>query len=170
MKEPTQGQIKKFLEWCLDTRVEKRAGFWDECGHFTEMQGNPYSPHSHPKSGGEKVLCYLVEDRELTEAEKTEYIKDYKSGSAGFIPKRGQWWEAIPDLDLNNLFKYAVPKLERQKFRMMITYNNIKRPNKEYMYRVSFCKFKTKSWGKAYSKDPALALFWAIYQVMEGDK
>jgi len=75
-----------------------------------------------------------------------------------------------PTIDLNNLFEWAVPKLEQQKFRMMITYNNIRRPNREYMYRVSFCKFKTNSWGKAYDEDPALALFWAIWKVIKGQK
>jgi len=79
--------------------------------------------------------------------------------------REGKLVYVYPPIDLNNLFKYAVPKLEAQKFRMMITYNNIKRPNKEYMYRVSFCKFKTNSWGKAYDKDPALALFWALKEI-----
>ncbi len=107
MAEPTQEQIKEFWGFYLSTRVEQREGFWDDGGSFIEMENNPYSPHHKTKS-----LCYLNEDRELNEDEKATYEKDFKEGKlkVRFIPQRAQFWEEVPPVDLNNLFKCAVPK------------------------------------------------------------
>ena len=54
-------------------------------------------------------------------------------------------------IDLNNLFEYAVPKLS----------------SKMAKYKVMYL---LKDWVEAitiFDKDPALALFWAIWEVME---
>ena len=76
-------------------------------------------------------------------------------------------YKAFPGLlvDLNNLFKYAVPK---------VTYCElikVGRPD----YHGCWCGYvsirPSYELGKALfveDEDPALALFWAIYKVMEG--
>ncbi len=62
-----------------------------------------------------------------------------------------------PKLDLNNLFKYAMPKLHSIK----LEYDYFGQPQ---------CKVvvagKEKKYGSGY--DPALALFWAIWGVIHG--
>ena len=107
MDKPTEAPIKEFWEFYLSKKVELREGFWDECGDFIEMQGNPYSPPHKTKA-----LCYLDEDRELNENERKEYEKDFNEGKlkVEFIPQRAQVWEELPPIDLNNLFQWAVPK------------------------------------------------------------
>lgn len=105
-KEPTQEQIKELWERCLNARVELREGFYGECGEFIEMQNNPYGPPHRAKA-----LCYLEEDRELSERERAEYEKDLSAGKfkVRFIPQRAQLWEEVPPIDLDNLFELAVP-------------------------------------------------------------
>ena len=55
-------------------------------------------------------------------------------------------------MDLNNLFKYAVPKAHNQL-------------GDEGFYELM------KGWTRAiiFGREPALALFWAIYSIIEGD-
>lgn len=87
--------------------------------------------------------------------------------------KRGIW--NYPDgmtgdveLDLNNLFKYAVPKLaEGGRFLAMI----MATPNKKLVYRyiVNMVNDDMDIGIEKQSEDPALALFWAIWEVM-GEK
>jgi len=68
-----------------------------------------------------------------------------------------------PALDLNNLFKYAVPKLgdslEIELFK----------PNVNW-----FCQIRSRTTiiatSKGYHKDPALALFWAIWEVIHNGR
>ncbi len=61
-------------------------------------------------------------------------------------------WE-LPPLDLNSLFKYAVPKLtDAQKARL---------PG-------HFSKQGSVFTMLAFEEDPALALFWAIYKILGG--
>ena len=75
------------------------------------------------------------------------------------------WWVndevAIPkhlfNVDLNNLFKYAVPKFEQCCIESM--------GGGHYGARVSL----GDTLGQGEGKDPALALFWAIYEVMKDD-
>jgi len=84
----------------------------------------------------------------------------------GFNYERGRysgWWRLdnetfaeLPPIDLNNLFKWAVPKLGLPSY---IKFTNL-----------------GNSWGASivnklspdiYDQDPAHALFWAIYKVLE---
>jgi len=67
-----------------------------------------------------------------------------------------------PPIDLNNLFKYAVPKLSNE-----ATFDRVE---------ISLPTGKMEFWVKLVArhqsvvekdKDPALALFWAIYKVIE---
>ena len=59
-----------------------------------------------------------------------------------------------PTLDLNNLFKYAVPKLEWRSFEFEIIADE---------WHCSINPDGIIGTGK----DPALALFWAIYEVIK---
>ena len=66
----------------------------------------------------------------------------------------------LPSIDLNNLFKYAVPKLD---YPNMLLY---------YVVNVKewYCVLRMAShpWEIGeFSETPALALFWAIYKVMK---
>jgi hypothetical protein len=86
------------------------------------------------------------------------------------------WWETaeawcfgkyevsreLPPIDLNSLFKYAVPKLSQYSFYMnelpwvRVTAGVIKPPHGKYTGRENIYVIE--------DKDPALALFWAIYK------
>uniref|UniRef100_A0A6M3L2Q5 Uncharacterized protein n=1 Tax=viral metagenome TaxID=1070528 RepID=A0A6M3L2Q5_9ZZZZ len=55
-------------------------------------------------------------------------------------------YSGYPPIDLNNLFKYAVPKLDQSRY-----------------YKALSSIF----YYDAIKEDPALALFWAIYQVIK---
>lgn len=63
-----------------------------------------------------------------------------------------------PTLDLNNLFKYAVPNLEIACVRLMGTINR---------RFEGFASIDLNKIGQVEHKDPALALFWAIYEVIK---
>jgi len=106
------------------------------------------------------------------------YEKIEGSEDGSYITHKVQEWyhkkdnlayKDLPDFtqSLDACFKWLVPKLVEQKHRLSITYNNIRRPDKEYMYRVSFCKFKTNSLGKAYDKSLSLALCKAIEKLID---
>lgn len=59
------------------------------------------------------------------------------------------WGYKLPRVDLNNLFKYAVPKLDQSRY-----------------YKALSSIF----YYDAIKDDPALALFWALWAVMTRDK
>ena len=74
---------------------------------------------------------------------------------------------STPDLDLNNLFKYAVPKLEPLGYNLLIN-------NDLEMLGWSVCCSNTKSECSIASPmvhcelgEIALALFWVLWQVRE---
>ena len=64
-----------------------------------------------------------------------------------------------PPIDLNNLFKYAVPKVFEVDYKK--AYMAVLRWITDYANYVGISKIE---------QDPALALFWAIYKVIKGDK
>jgi len=78
---------------------------------------------------------------------------------------RGVWWypaggatrEGLPSIDLNNLFKYAVPK---------VTSIELKTWACEPHASQATIWFDGETYSAA-REAPALALFWAIWQVME---
>ena len=77
----------------------------------------------------------------------------------GFDSKIGV---AFVRVDLNSLFKYAVPKLAL-KILMMETYKD----------GFEFCILSEETSGDIWvgrDKDPALALFWAIWKVFQSEK
>lgn len=69
---------------------------------------------------------------------------------SGRYPK--EEWRYL-DIDLNNLFKYAVP----------IAHNKL---GDEALYDLMIMWIRNVIFGK----DPALALFWAIWEVIKNDK
>ena len=74
----------------------------------------------------------------------------------------GKALPVLPPIDLNNLFKWAVPKLNESglKLRML----GQKRDRKTF-----FCAIGSNNLPRMYkeNKDPALVLFWAIWEVIE---
>ncbi len=64
-----------------------------------------------------------------------------------------------PPIDLNNLFRYAVPKLD--KYRLEVDWSKIER-------HFAYAEIGEKS-GTVWNDDPALALFWAIWAVISGN-
>ena len=72
----------------------------------------------------------------------------------------GRQVKSIPSVDLHNLFQWAVPKLgEDLEIELFI-------PSVNW-----FCQIKKRTTiiatSNGYHKDPALALFWAIYKVIK---
>lgn len=126
---PTQEQIKEVFEWCLKKPIELRWGFWDYCEYFSETQ----SRATTEKLGSKQELCYLKE--------KTDYFED---------------WQLVPPTDLNNLFKWAVPKLKRG---VQLTQTDDGWQCDIGLGDIVVC-----------DKDPALALFNAIYKLIKEDK
>ena len=78
----------------------------------------------------------------------------------------GGWRFFSPDIDLNNLFKYAVPQLREKGCRAMLS---DKTEGDDVMYMGRAYGRHTNSFLDAYDKDPALALFWAIDKVREAE-
>lgn len=67
------------------------------------------------------------------------------------------WHFNLPLIDLNNLFKYAVPKLA------MYELNSYTQDG----YHFAWVSLQEDGgWQATDSKDPALALFWAIWKVV----
>jgi len=76
-----------------------------------------------------------------------------------------------PDIDLNNLFKWAVPKLTETyaELRVIFTYGSVMNCSL-YRFGKLYSRKKNFQWiriGEQSDKDPALALFWAIYKVIK---
>jgi hypothetical protein len=70
----------------------------------------------------------------------------------------------LPEIDLNNIFRYAVPKLLNGQCEL---YTSIGDKRGSCLARVWFGFYEHK---EAYNNDPALALFWVIWQVIECQK
>ncbi|GAG87747.1 unnamed protein product [marine sediment metagenome] len=75
------------------------------------------------------------------------------------------WTVFPPTIDLNNLFKYAVPKLIELGYHLELC--DTTKPNE---YRVAI---KDRSFSLVgnlwWDNDPALALFWAIEKLIDGE-
>ena len=143
--KPTDKQIQWLWEQCGLSPIELRYGYRDDGGYFCEMQSNP---HSKGKQGHHsEELCYLVSSDEY-----------------------GEYWEIVPPIDLNNLFKYAVPKLRSIQRIGGIEFFPDDEPD---MVFVNIYLFGDGGEGRTLhskDKDPALALFWPIFSALGGDK
>jgi len=65
-----------------------------------------------------------------------------------------------PIIDLNNLFRYAIPKLGG-----LIDGLNVWEGTQGWVWEVIGQEYETLAEGQ--NKDPALALFWAIYKLIK---
>ena len=65
----------------------------------------------------------------------------------------------LPQVTLNNLFRYAVPKVG---YVILSNWNKKKLPTASVFDGEGNCFMSS-------DKDPALALFWAIYKVIKGE-
>ena len=63
---------------------------------------------------------------------------------------------SLPKLTLDNLFKYAVPKLDY----WLLSNEKTKRPG-------AVAQYHGKLSGTVFNSDPALALFYAIYELLK---
>ncbi len=87
------------------------------------------------------------------------------------------WWfnkeymspKNLPPIDLNNLFKYAVPKLLGGDRYLFITFDVTSNEAGLVACEISTLKGEklTRVKWEASDNDPALALFWAIYEVIK---
>ena len=91
-----------------------------------------------------------------------------KITDAGWVFPDGEFHFNLPPIDLNNLFKYAVPKLEPLGYDLDIS-------NDLELLGWSVCCHNTKSECSIASpmvscklEDIALALFWTIYKAFGG--
>ena len=67
------------------------------------------------------------------------------------------------DIDLNNLFKYAVPKLEQAGYKYEICATTSSTEHRATIRDRAFSFVEMVG-----DDDPALALFWAIYKALGG--
>lgn len=83
-------------------------------------------------------------------------------------PDKQQSQSFLPDLDLNNLYKYAVPKLFTSKYSMYsVTFTR----NGAELETHHEDKYSSGVYHETWDdKEYALALFWAIYKLIEDDK
>ena len=84
-----------------------------------------------------------------------------------FYENDGRFWARTPSggatellIDLNNLFKYAVPRV--------VSYDLQNLPYKYEGQHTAIICMADGEYYKADSKDPAIALFWAIFKALGG--
>jgi len=111
----------------MEPTKEQIQWLWEQCG-FTRL---PYGNREYHFELTKKVMNWLPPD------------------------KRGNSMEYLPRIDLNNLFKYAVPKLQDLRW---VKFNF-----------DSECELRIGNRGIfGVNDDPALALFWAIFKALGG--
>ena len=112
---------------------ERAERFWKWCG-FTYL---PYK--GDPLLGKIHDACWL------------------NPNESGLKPDN--WHFNLPVIDLNNLFKWAIPRVDGYKLVTNPEIPDVARAEVRVCNRY-FCDG---------DKDPALALFWAIMKVIDGD-
>jgi len=75
------------------------------------------------------------------------------------VAPNGAWLSRLPDLDLNNLFKWAVPKIKGLV--------KLSKSDNHTDYIATVSDYELNQEGKIANPDPALTLFWAIHKVIE---
>ena len=66
----------------------------------------------------------------------------------------------LPKIDLHNLFKYAVPKIKG--------FVKLSKSDNHIDYIATVEDYELNQEGKIANPDPAIALFWAIWEVLNG--
>ncbi len=94
----------------------------------------------------------------------------------GFIHGSWQGWfelkdyggkyigDDLPTIDLNNMFKYAVPKLQDMGKPVCIWCYE----HKGFKASIQTTDYVMRPVSESEAEDPALALFWAIWEVTHG--
>jgi hypothetical protein len=122
--------------------------FWGWCGFVN--RGHSYSG---------KELWVSPEDIEWFD----KCIRNVDKRGYARMPEKDSYY-ALPQIDLNNLFKYAVPKIEKPQISFYFD-------NTSWSVEV---RVISKSGGiivaGGLAPDPAQALFGAICKVIEGEK
>ena len=118
----------------MNPTKEQQQWLWEKCGFKWADAHNPDC------NCGAEMWCYIAPNG-----------RDY----AGRI---GYHENGLPELDLNNLFKYAVPKLDLQQI--------IIQPDLVTNYYVGLT-VGDKLYESGH-QDPALALFWVLYKALGG--
>ena len=113
--------------------------FWELCG---------FVKRGHSYAG--KELWVAPEDIEWFD----KCVKDIDKNGYAKMPEKDSYY-ALRPIDLNNLFKYAVPKLENYHLGSVVN------GHIAIAWRQGTNFHST-------DKDPALALFWAIYKALGG--
>jgi hypothetical protein len=113
---------------------EQIKEFWEWCGFKRLPQGNRYYHF-----------------------ELTTKVMDWQAPTGETMPY-------LPRIDLNNLFKWAVPKLQQTGREVGI----IAREASGFEAKVLHISPQWSSIGR--DEDPALALFWAIYKVIKEEE
>ena len=109
---------------------EQIKELWEWCGFRRLPEGKAGYHFEHC----EKIMNWMQPD----------YKDSYKS-----MPY-------LPEIDLNNLFKWAVPKL----------YSELSKAGKYYRMKWLYEAIEE---AVIDNKDPALALFWAIWEVIQNE-
>jgi len=102
---------------------------------------------------------------------KIEKEAVYDGGKLKHLPiiilPNGEWTNWYPPIDLNNLFKYAVPKIGN--YNLCLAREPMT-TNFGTHYAQVWGRLSNASYGEAYGTDLALALFWAIWEVIRNDR
>ena len=92
----------------------------------------------------------------------------------GEFTEQNYYWNAptgrrckeLPPIDLNNLFKYAIPKLEEKDIAWELHSTRYGWTLAKLMWNEkAFWKFTNLKVSIKVDKDPSLALFWVIWEV-----
>ena len=108
--------------------------------------------------------------KELWEWCGFKFFKPYENGAIDVLDPTGSLYLsptplAIPLVDLNNLFKWAVPNLQEQG--LITSLVAVEHSGFDcHIIRL----FADEPFITIRDKDPALALFWAIYKVIKEQK
>lgn len=144
-KCPTMGQAYKAVlqEDCMTKPTEEQiTKFWEWCG-FKYVRVDTIPWHKKPE----------------------DYQTNIWYANNHWVYPDGSRNKDCPSIDLNNIFKWAVPKLERNNLYNYIHFGFDKSCPEITTVQLTF---QDKLLGVGDSKDPALALFWAIWRVIDG--
>ncbi len=138
-RQPTEAEVRKFWEWCGLVHVD----------NYSES---------------EIAIVNSCEAMMLDKPFGGWYKPDYTKGTSELVSLK-----TVPNINLNNIFKYAVPKLMDDG----ITYLDIQTrrhiiPNEGFRnnYTVEIWSDSGQPTIRVIKSDPALALFWAIMEVI----
>jgi hypothetical protein len=153
-KQPTEAQIKEFWEWCgfvLEGKEYKKADF-----------KGVFKVEISPKPDGE-VSVEIDGDNVVKNMPNTFSIEQWLD------PNYKPYGFKLPRLDLNNLFRYAVPKvMEAWSNHLDISVRRFIAPELKEIVNRFICEIWSDHEGSKMktSDSPTLALFWAIWEVI----